>query len=70
VDPKTCQEDVKKRKILARPGLELRALGRPTSCYIYCAIPAPNNNNNNNNNNSNNFVQILTDSTPKRPITG
>jgi hypothetical protein len=41
MDPGTGQEDVKKRKILHLLGLELRALGRPTSCYTACTIPAP-----------------------------
>jgi hypothetical protein len=41
VNPRAGLDDVKKRKFLALPGLELRPLGRPASSYTDYAIPAP-----------------------------
>jgi hypothetical protein len=43
VHPRAGQDDVKKRRFLTLPGLELRPLGRPTlaSRYSDYAIPGP-----------------------------
>jgi hypothetical protein len=40
VDPITGLDDVKKRKFLTLPGLEIRSFGRPAGLFIDCAIPA------------------------------
>jgi hypothetical protein len=38
--PRTGLDDVKRRKFLILPGLELRPLSRPASSHTDCAIPA------------------------------
>jgi hypothetical protein len=34
VGPRTCLDDVKRRKMLSLPGLELRPLGRPARSFV------------------------------------